>query len=306
MRLITGLLAAPHTPTTADGRLHPEVISQQAALLNSAGVKGVFVGGSTGEGLSFSMSERIEANDTWCAAARSNDLLAIIHAGSACQHEAIEIAHAAAAADAGAVAAMAPPFIPPASIDDLCDYLAPIAKAIGDRPFLFYDNPARSHVNFKPDMVIGALKHAIPNFAGVKFTRSDLEEAEAGLEACGEDAQLLFGCDEMLLFALQLGVEAAIGASYNHSAGIFRRMLDAHAAGDMATATAEHDRAVIMIDVLLERGIIRSGKAIMSLVGIDCGPPRPPLTPLSAEEFAEVSNAMAALGLPDMSPVTPE
>ena len=302
MRLLQGLAAAAYTPTHADGTLHSEVIPKQAELFASAGLKGVFVCGSTGEALSFTKDERIGILETWCPAAKANDLLAIIHVGGACQVEAIEIARAAHAADAGVVAAMAPPFIPPASIDDLVDFLAPIAKAAGDRPFLFYDNPARSHVDFAPSMVLKALKHAIPNFAGVKLTRSDLEATEEAIEACGEEAQVFFACDEMLLFALQLGVEAAIGASYNHSAGLFCRMMSAHKQGDMASATAEHDRAVVMIDVLYDRGIIPAGKAIMSLVGVECGPPRPPLKPLSAEAFAEVSNALESLGLPDMSP----
>ncbi|MEE2908021.1 MAG: hypothetical protein VX527_09345, partial [Planctomycetota bacterium] len=73
---------------------------------------------------------------------------------------------------------------------------------------------------------------------------------------------------------------------------------------DMAAATAEHDRAVVMIDVLHDHGVVPAGKAIMSLVGIECGPPRPPLKQLSAEAFAEVSNALEALGLPDMSPAS--
>ena len=296
MRLLQGLAAAAYTPTHPDGSLNTSIIQEQARLYSNAGLKGVFVCGSTGEALSFTKQERIEILENWCPAAREHDLLSIIHVGGPCQQEAIEIAQAAASADAGAVAAMAPPFITPASLDDLCDFLAPIAKAAGDRPFLFYDNPARSHVDFSPGMAITALKNAIPSFAGVKLTRSDLEAAEAGLEACGEDAQLFFACDEMLLFALQLGVEAAIGASYNHSAGLFRRMMDAHADGDMAAATAEHDRAVVMIDVLYDHGIIPAGKAVMSLVGIDCGPPRPPLKPLTDEAFAEVGNALESLG----------
>ncbi|MDG2422429.1 MAG: dihydrodipicolinate synthase family protein [Phycisphaerales bacterium] len=302
MRLLQGLVAAAHTPTHEDGRLHPEAITKQADLYASAGLQGVFVCGSTGEALSFTKNERIKILETWCPAAKSNDLLSIIHVGGACQSEAIDISQAANSADADVVAAMAPPFIPPASIDDLVDFLAPIAKAAGDRPFLFYDNPARSHVDFAPGMVLTALKHAIPNFAGVKLTRSDLEATEAAIDACGEDAQVFFAADEMLLFALQLGIEAAIGASYNHSAGLFRRMMKAHQDGDMAAATAEHDRAVVMIDVLYDKGIIPAGKAMMSVVGIDCGPPRPPLKALTPQAFAEVSNAMEALGLPDMSP----
>ena len=299
MKLLQGLAAAVYTSTNQDGSINLDAIGPHARLLAKAGVKGVFISGSTGESLSFTKEERIAVAGAWCDAASENDLLSIVHVGSPCQLEAIEMAEAASNADV--IAAMAPPFITPPSIDDLCSFLSPIASAAGDKPFMFYDNPGRTHVDFKPELAIEAIKHAIPNFAGVKLTRSDLEAAEAALEACGEEAQLFFACDEMLLFALQLGVDAAIGASYNHSAALFRRMLAAHAEGDMVAATAEHDRAVVMIDVLYEHGIIQSGKAVMSLLGIDCGPTRAPLPSLTPQAHAELNNAMAALGLPDMS-----
>ncbi len=300
MRLLQGLAAAVYTATHDDGSVNLDIIPTYAARLAESGVRGVFVGGATGEGLSFTAAERIAVAETWCTAARTHGLMSIVHVGAACQKEAVMLA--AAVPEADAVAAMAAPFTPPESVEDLRDFLAPIAAAAGDRPFLFYDNPARTSVDFHPGRVIETLTAGIPSFAGVKLTRSDLEATEAAIEACGERAQVLFACDEMLLFALQLGIEGAIGASYNHSGSLFHRMMAAQAAGDMTTATAEHDRAVVMIDVLHEHGIVRSGKAVMRLVGVECGPPRPPLSVLPESTFMEVSNALSALGLPDLVP----
>ena len=299
MKLLQGLSAAAYTPTNGDGSLNLDIIPDYAAHLKRSGVPSVFICGTTGESLSFTMKERIDLVEAWCPEARENNLIPMFHAGSACQIEAIEMAAAGSAAGADVIAAMAPPCIPPASVDDLVDFLRPIAKAAGSKPFIFYDNPARSHVDFSPKLVLNAIKKAIPNFAGVKLTRCDLECLEQAIEACGEDGQVLFACDQMLLFGLQLGVEASVNGSYNHSAGLFRRMMKAHAAGDMATATAEHDKAVSMIDVLHDHGIIAAGRYVTTLEGPDVGSARPPLQPLTDTQCVEIANALEALGLPE-------
>ena len=299
MELIHGLTAATYTPTRDDGSLNPDVLEDYAKHLATAGVKSIFICGTTGESLSFTMKERIDLLEAWCPFARNHGLKVIFHAGSACQVEAVELSKAAVGADVDIIAAMAPPCIPPRSVDDLVEFMKPIAKACRETPFLFYDNPSRSHVDFSPNLVLGEMMASIDNFAGVKLTRCDLESLEQAIDTCGDDAQVFFACDQMLLFGLQLGVKAAIGASYNHSAGLFQRMLHAHEAGDMATATAEHDKAVVMIDVLQDHGIIPAGRAMMTLSGLDLGPPRPPLRAMTMTATAELANAMEALGLPD-------
>lgn len=49
MEKLTGLIAAPHTPFTADGSVNYPVIDQIAAHLIEQGVKGAYVLGTTGE-----------------------------------------------------------------------------------------------------------------------------------------------------------------------------------------------------------------------------------------------------------------
>ncbi|MDG2095726.1 MAG: dihydrodipicolinate synthase family protein [Phycisphaerales bacterium] len=299
MELLQGLSAATYTPTNDDGSLNLDVVPAYAEHLGKSAVNSVFICGTTGESVSFTMSERIDLIEAWCPEAKKQGLATIFHAGSPCQSEAIEMSKAAAAAGVDVIAAMAPPCIPPASVDDLVEFLKPIAKAAGETPFLFYDNPSRSHVDFPPTLTLDAMMGSIPNFAGVKLTRCDLENLEQAVETCGDDAQVIFACDQMLLFGLQLGVKSAIGAAYNHSAGLFQQMMNAHEAGDMITATAAHDKVVVMIDVLEDHGIIPAGRTVMKLAGLDLGPPRPPLRPITKRSAAELANALEALGLPD-------
>jgi N-acetylneuraminate lyase len=76
-------------------------------------------------------------------------------------------------------------------------------------------------------------------------------------------------------------------------------MIKSFAAGDLETARQCSRRTVELIAVLLKFGGLRTGKAIMSLLGIDCGPPRPPVPPLTAAELGEVRRAYKQLGFFD-------
>ena len=62
---LTGLIAAPHTPMSADGALNLRIIDDQVRVLTEGGVSGAFVCGTTGEGLSLSTDERKQVAEKW-------------------------------------------------------------------------------------------------------------------------------------------------------------------------------------------------------------------------------------------------
>ncbi len=66
---LQGLIAAPFTPMHPDGTVNLAAIERQAAHLVATGVRGAFVCGTTGEGLSLSGAERREVAARWVARA---------------------------------------------------------------------------------------------------------------------------------------------------------------------------------------------------------------------------------------------
>ena len=62
---IKGLNVAVVTPMTQDGAVNLDVIPQYAEFLISQGVDGVFVNGSSGEGLLLSVEERMAVLEKW-------------------------------------------------------------------------------------------------------------------------------------------------------------------------------------------------------------------------------------------------
>ena len=77
---LTGLIAAAYTPMHSDGTLHLDVVPQMVDHLVNSGVSGIYVGGSTGEGMSLTSAERRYVAEAYVTAARGR-LKTIIQVG---------------------------------------------------------------------------------------------------------------------------------------------------------------------------------------------------------------------------------
>src|SRR5260370_19557609 len=110
---LKGLIAAPFTPMNPDGSLNLNAIEQQAAALVADGVNGAFVCGTTGEGLSLSLEERMKVAERWVAFGKAN-LSVIVHVGSNNIAESRTLAEHAQQIRAHSIATMGPTFFRPA------------------------------------------------------------------------------------------------------------------------------------------------------------------------------------------------
>lgn len=296
-----GLIPAAYTPCDRKGDLSTAAIPAMAALYAGWGAPAVFICGSTGESHSFTTVERRKTAEAWAGLDhRPFDL--IVHVGSNSQRDAMELAAHAQEVGAQAVSALAPCYFRPAKIEDLVSFLEPIAAAAPSLPFYFYDIPALTGVGFPPERLLRLASQRIENFAGIKFTSPDLMRLQSCLDREGGRFDVLFGCDEMLLAAMALGVQGAVGSTYNYAAPIYLDVIRAYRAGDAEAARRAQLRSVKLVEVLIEHGVLRSGKAIMSLLGIDCGPVRPPLKPVDSQELAVIEAKLRPLGIFDAVP----
>jgi N-acetylneuraminate lyase len=282
---LTGLVAAPHTPMQADGSLNAAVIPAQAQLLVDTGVRGAFICGTTGESLSLTVSERVAVTEAWCDAAAGR-MPIVVHVGSNSLLEARVLAGHAAQCGVSAIAAMAPSFFK-SSVDELIAYCAAIAEAAPHTPLYYYDIPTMTNVPIATARFLEQAARSIPTLHGVKFTNNDLMTLQECLALDAFD--VVFGYDELLLAGLALGVRGAVGSTYNFAAPIYHDLLRAFDAGDLPSARQRQLQAVRLIRTLQEFGFGRASKAMMRLIGIDCGPPRLPLKPMSNAELQELA-----------------
>lgn len=287
---LTGLVAAPYTPFHPDGNLNVDVIPAYAELLLESGVSGVFVCGSTGEGHSLTVAERIAVTDAWVAAAKGR-FPVVVHVGHNCQADARTLATHAQTAGGQAIAALAPSYYKPKAVDDLIDFLAPIAVAAPKLPLYFYNIPSMTDVRLSVPELLKKGRKRIPTLHGAKFTHNDLMELQECL-ALG-DFDIVFGFDEMLLAGLTMGCKGAVGSTYNFAALLYRRVISAFESGDLETARRQQRKSVELIRTLYDFGLMRAGKAVMAMMGVNCGPVRSPLTPITSSETAALRDRLS-------------
>lgn len=293
---MNGLIAAPYTPFTADGALRLTGIERQAELLAAEGVSAVFICGTTGEGVSMTTDERMAVAQRWVEACRKS-LHVIVHVGHNSQADAVALAAQAERIGASAIAAMPPVFFRPTNLEQLVGFFRPVVNAAPGRPFYYYHIPSMSGVSVGIAEFLRLARRILPTFRGVKFTHLDLMEYQLCLEVAGEELDLGWGGDELLLPALSVGATSAVGSTYNYAAPLYQRLIAAFRSGDWATARAFSRLACQMVEVLMHYGVLRTGKATMKLIGLDCGPTRAPVAALTPAELDAVQTQFQRLGL---------
>lgn len=278
------LIAAPFTPMRPDGSLNLPVVREQAHYLATHGVKGVFIGGTTGEGQSLTIEERMALADAWAQCHRSENLKLIVHVGHNSQADAIRLASHAAARNADAVAMHGPMWFRGVSLADLIAFCAPVAAAAASLPFYLYDMPSITGITVSSAEFLAQAKEVIPNLVGIKYTNPDCVTLQECVQAKGRAYDILWGSDEALLAGIALGAAGAVGSTYNFAAPLYLRLIKAVEAGDWETARAEQAKSVAMVRVFQQFTALAAIKYTMSLVGVDCGPVRLPVRGLSAAD----------------------
>jgi N-acetylneuraminate lyase len=294
---LTGLVAAPHTPFNPDGSLNLEIVPAQVQLLLEGGVRAAFVCGTTGEGPSLTTAERIQLSERWVRQAPP-ELQVIVHVGHTSVAEARALAAAAQSSGAAAIATLAPYFFKPKSTSELIDFCVPIASAAPQLPFYFYHLPSLTGVALSIPDVIQRAAERIPTFAGIKYTHDNLMEFQQCVRLGGQmSLDVLFGRDEILLAGLAAGARGAIGSTYNYAAPVYHKLMAAVDAGDLSSARDFQAQAMRLVELLRCYGEIAPAKAILGMMGVNCGPTRPPLAALTPAQIESLNRQLEGLDI---------
>ena len=292
----SGLIAAPFTPMNNRGDIRLDPISIYADFLIEKGVKGVFICGTTGEGLSLTMDEKKAVVDEWvrCSAGR---LIVIVHAGGLCQPDCALLAQHAETSGADGIAAMAPFFFKPESATDLVRFFEPVASAAVNLPFYYYHIPSMTGIDVPAHLIFSEAADIIPNFSGIKYSHSDLMDLQLCMALSKGQYEIMYGSDETLISALSLGIKAAVGSTYNYMPTVYLNMINAFNNNQLEKSREFQLLSVRVVQVLQKHGgPVRAGKAVMEMIGVDCGPCRPPVSAITASEKASLKQDLSDIG----------
>lgn len=294
---ITGLIAAPFTPMKRDGSLYTEIIPIYADKLKKDGLSGVFICGTTGEGMLLTQDERIEVAEMWIPA-QTEKFKVIVHVGTTSAKQSGILAGHAEKAGAYAVGCMGPLFLPPAGVDELVGFCGEVASGSPNLPFYYYHIPSVSGVKISMVEFIQKAKEHIPNLAGIKFTDNNFMDMQQCMELDSGKWDILHGYDELLLAGLAFGAKGAVGSTYNFMAPLYYGIIKDFEKGDLVSAREKQALSVRVVNVLNKYGgAIAAGKALMKHVGVDCGPCRLPIINQNGISYKNFVNEIESIGV---------
>jgi len=294
---IEGIVAAPATAFKDNGDINPAAVPGYVDFLAKGKIDGVFVLGTLGEGLSLTVSERKQVAEAWIQAAKGKLSSVIVHIGAGNLRDTLELAQHAAKAGATAIACMLPSFFKPSCEAKAVEYLEQVAAQAPDTPFYYYCINFMSGIYLDTAQILAQAAPRIPNLRGAKISSRELPMLMDSAQVCGGSLQVMVGTDEQFLTFLSLGLRVPVLNSY--LGPLYSRLRDNYDRGDMQAARQDMLLARRMVDLRKKYlGGPALVKAMMKLLGVDCGPVRLPLEDLPKEKLADLKQEMKELGLP--------
>lgn len=285
--MLTGILPAVVTPFDDDGRFDAGAFERLLERVYTAGVHGVYVGGTTGEGMLQPVEQRRRLTEAAVAATPPGRSV-VVHVGAASVDEALGLAKHAARSGAHAISSL-PPLSASFSFAEVSAYYAALARA--DLPLIVYYFPDIS-ASIGTTEQLEALC-SLPNVVGVKFTDFDLYK----LSNVARPGRHLFnGRDEVLAAGLLMGADGGIGSFYNLVPELFVRIHAAAVAGRWDEARDVQRRVNRLIRLTLRFPLFPAIKQMLAWSGLDCGHCLPPRAALDEAQRRALRAGLEAEG----------
>ena len=294
---LTGLIAAAYTPMDDEGGLKLALVPRMVDYLVSAGMSGIYVCGSTGEGPSLRCDERKAVAEAFVQACGGR-LPIVIQVGHNSVAMSKALAAHAQAIGADMISSNSPSYFKPGDAESLVLTMAEVASGAPELPFYYYHIPSFTGVPIDMVEFLERSPDRIPSLVGIKFSDLKVFDYQACLNCCDGKYDILWGCDEMMLSALAVGARGAIGSTFNAIAPVYLRILEAFDAGDLEEARRFQYLSVQFVKIMNRHAPLHTSlKAVMKMVGIDCGGVRLPQQPLPGGVSEKIRADLETAGL---------
>lgn len=171
---VNDLVPAPFTPMDERGEVDYSIIPAYHSLLKANGISGVFICGSTGEGDSLTMNEKVKPIESWqeCASGDGSFKVFALVGGDTLR-DACQLAVFAEQRGVDAISFTAPSYFRPNSVEVLADCCEIVAANAPSTPFYCYHIPSLNGVYLPMIELLKRIDGRIVNFRGIKYTHED-------------------------------------------------------------------------------------------------------------------------------------
>ncbi len=286
-------LITPSTPNTRAGEdpsetVNVNVLRELTTYLLEKDIGGLYLCGSTGEGLFLSVEERKLTLEVVMDQVKGR-VPVIVHVGSVATRDAVALAEHAQAMGADGISSLLPTVAWQEESTSL--HYEAIAEAAPELPFFAYLFGGQTDaVALMQELLV-----RIPNIAGAKYTGGDMYEFSHIIGLKEDNWTVFSGRDQDCLYAAMVGAPANIGTTLNVMPGIYREIRKLYEVGDVPQAQVLQTRANRVTRVLQDFGLFGALREAMRLLGFDCGKPRLPTPPFPPDKRKAFHKALDAV-----------
>lgn len=290
---LTGVIAPSTTPFDTSGNIDFEAAAAQIDWLIGEGVRGVAVGGSTGEGQTLDAEE---FRDLVAAATEAASGRVPVVAGIICDstREAVRRGKMVAGLAPAALQVTPVHYLFRPDDEAMVAHFRTMAAETGQKIIIYNVVP---WTYLSPALMLRIMAE-VPDVIGVKQSAGDLK-LFADLILDAEPGKLIFSAVDALLYpSYALGAHGAIAAILSAAPGPSVKLWDAVRDGDHETALDLHRKLLRLWNALMPHdNLPASTKFAQRLQGVPSGLPRQPMPRASDDQEREIRTALKGLGV---------
>ena len=286
-----GIFPAFYACYDAEGGINPEAVRALTRWFIEKGVKGLYVGGSSGECIYQSKEERKVVLENVMAEAKGK-LTVIAHVACNNTADSQELAAHAESLGVDAIASIPPIYfhLPPYAI---AKYWNDISDAAPNTDFIIYNIPQLAGVALNVPLLKEMLKN--PRCIGVKNSSMPTQDIQMWRD---EGAIVFNGPDEQLISGLVMGAIGGIGGTYGAMPELYLKLYQCVKEGRLDTALEiQNDCCRIIYKLCSGHGNMYAMiKEVLRKMGCpDCGSVRAPLAELVESDYPIADECVAMI-----------
>ncbi len=289
---ISGVYAVTCTAFDTNGNFDEKAYRRHIRyLLDTCKVHGIIPAGSTGEFAFMTCEERTQVVKTAIDEV-AKEVPVYVGAAACSTRETISYCQQAEQLGADGVMVVSP-YYGHLNQEELYQHYAAVAQNT-NLPIILYNNPGASGSDVLPETI-----ERLSNFEriqAVKESTGIMQRVTDIMLRCGDNVQVLCGCDTLVLEMFAMGVEGWVAAPANV---VGKQCVDLY---ELAVVEKDFSRArelyykVLPVNDLFESTgqYVQLAKAGLELMGRSIGKPRPPLLPPGGELLQELKKRLDA------------
>lgn len=279
-----GIFIAFYACYDKENNISIEATKKLARFYAEKGVKGLYVGGSSGEGFLLTVEERKKMLEAVMAEVGS-ELTIIVHVGAAATKDSMELARHAKEVGAHALSAVPNVYygLPERSIELHWKNIMDSAEL----PFIIYNIPQTTGYSLSNNLLKKMLSY--PNVVGIKNSSMSTYDIQKFKAIGGEKLLVFNGPDEQYISGRIMGADSGIGGTYGVMPELFLKAEEYFSNGNIEKAKEVQFTINEIIGELLSfPSLYGAAKEVVKLRGIDIGTTRLPLEPVDEADMPRV------------------